>query len=70
MSKESVMIRWRTRALSLVLLVAFLAALAAPPATLAQGGPIKIGLLAPLTSPFAQIGKTALQGLPVAGATR
>jgi branched-chain amino acid transport system substrate-binding protein len=47
------------RALSLVLLVALLAA---PPAILAQGGPIKIGFLAPLTGPFAQIGKDMVNG--------
>jgi len=56
------MIGWRTRALSLVLLAAFVAALAAPPDTLAQGGPIKIGFLAPLTGPFAQIGKDMVNG--------
>ncbi len=56
------MIRWRTRALSLVLLAAFVVALATPPATLAQGGPIKIGFLAPLTGPFAQIGKDMVNG--------
>ncbi len=50
------------RALSLVLLLAFRAALAAPPASLAQGGPIKIGFLAPLTGPFAQIGKNMVNG--------
>jgi branched-chain amino acid transport system substrate-binding protein len=50
------------RGLSLLLLVAFLAALAAAPATLAQGGPIKIGFLAPLTGPFAQIGKDMVNG--------
>jgi branched-chain amino acid transport system substrate-binding protein len=56
------MIGWRTRALSLVLLAAFVAALAAPPATFAQGGPVKIGFLAPLTGPFAQIGKDMVNG--------
>jgi branched-chain amino acid transport system substrate-binding protein len=56
------MIGWRTRALSLVLLAPLVAALAAPPATLAQGGPIKIGFLAPLTGPFAQIGKDMVNG--------
>jgi branched-chain amino acid transport system substrate-binding protein len=56
------MIGWRTRALSLVLLAAFVAALAAPRATFAQGGPVKIGFLAPLTGPFAQIGKDMVNG--------
>jgi branched-chain amino acid transport system substrate-binding protein len=50
------------RALAVVLLVAFALSLGAPPATLAQGGPIKIGFLAPLTGPFAQIGKDMVNG--------
>ncbi len=43
-----------------VVLVAFLAALASPGAPPAQSGPIRIGMLAPLTGPFAQIGKGML----------
>src|SRR5712692_1076168 len=52
----------RARALVLVLLLAFVAPLAAPPAPAAQGGPIRIGFLAPLTGPFAQIGKDMVSG--------
>jgi branched-chain amino acid transport system substrate-binding protein len=36
--------------------------LAAPTTTVAQSGPIKIGMLAPLTGPFAQIGKDMVNG--------
>jgi branched-chain amino acid transport system substrate-binding protein len=52
----------RSRALAAVLLLPVLAALAAPPAPAAQGGPIRIGFLAPLTGPFAQIGKDMVSG--------
>src|SRR5213593_4410848 len=36
--------------------------LVAPPGATAQSGPIKIGMLAPLTGPFAQIGKDMVNG--------
>src|SRR3989440_1420012 len=52
----------RSRALAAVLLLSVVAALAAPPAPAAQGGPIRIGFLAPLTGPFAQIGKDMVSG--------
>ncbi|HEU4370202.1 MAG TPA: ABC transporter substrate-binding protein, partial [Methylomirabilota bacterium] len=54
--------RFRVRALAALLLAAFVGALAAPAGTDAQGGPIKIGFLAPLTGPFAQIGKDMVNG--------
>ena len=50
------------RLLAAVLLAAFVLPLAAPPASTAQGGTIKIGFLAPLTGPFAQIGKDMVNG--------
>ena len=50
------------RALAAVLLAALVLPLAAPPASTAQAGPIKIGFLAPLTGPFAQIGKDMVNG--------
>ena len=52
----------RSPALAAVLLLSVVAALAAPPAPAAQGGPIRIGFLAPLTGPFAQIGKDMVSG--------
>jgi branched-chain amino acid transport system substrate-binding protein len=52
----------RTRALALLLLAAFVAPLLVPAAPAAQGAPIKIGFLAPLTGPFAQIGKDMVNG--------
>ena len=39
----------RARVVALLLLAAFVAPLLAPPAPAAQGGPIKIGFLAPLS---------------------
>ena len=45
------------RGMSLLLLPGFGVPLLAPTAPAAQGAPIKIGFLAPLTGPFAQIGK-------------
>ena len=50
------------RMLSLVLIVALAAPLLLPAAPAAQGAPIKIGFLAPLTGPFAQIGKDMVNG--------
>ena len=54
--------RFGLRALAALLLAAFLLPMAAPSGTAAQGGPIKIGFLAPLTGPFAQIGKDMVNG--------
>jgi branched-chain amino acid transport system substrate-binding protein len=56
------MLRLPFRALAAVLLAVVLIPLARPPVTVAQGGPIKIGFLAPLTGPFAQIGKDMVNG--------
>ena len=50
------------RLLSGVVLVAFALALGAPAASVAQGGPIRIGLLVPLTGAFAATGKDMLSG--------
>ena len=52
----------RVRIAASVVLLAFLASLAAPPGAPAQSAPIKIGFLAPLTGPFAQIGKDMVNG--------
>jgi branched-chain amino acid transport system substrate-binding protein len=52
----------RFRLVTLAVLLAFAAPLAAPVGAPAQSGPIKIGLLAPLTGPFAQIGKDMVNG--------
>src|SRR3989442_7460274 len=52
----------RTRAVAVLLLLAFVTPLLAPAAPAAQGAPIKIGFLAPLTGPFAQIGKDMVNG--------
>jgi branched-chain amino acid transport system substrate-binding protein len=52
----------RTRALVWLLLVAFLLPLVAPATPAAQSAPIRIGFLAPLTGPFAQIGKDMVNG--------
>jgi branched-chain amino acid transport system substrate-binding protein len=54
--------RIEIKTLAVVVLVAFVAALAAPVAAPAQSGPIRIGMLAPLTGPFAQIGKDMVNG--------
>jgi branched-chain amino acid transport system substrate-binding protein len=48
--------------LSAVVLVAFALALGAPAASRAQSGPIRIGLLVPLTGAFAATGKDMLSG--------
>jgi branched-chain amino acid transport system substrate-binding protein len=50
------------RALAVVVLTVLLAPLLGPPPLPAQSGPIKIGFLAPLTGPFAQIGKDMVNG--------
>jgi branched-chain amino acid transport system substrate-binding protein len=52
----------RVRLVALAVLLAFAASLAAPAGVPAQSGPIKIGFLAPLTGPFAQIGKDMVNG--------
>jgi branched-chain amino acid transport system substrate-binding protein len=52
----------RVRLLAMVLLAAFVLPLTTPPDSTAQGGSIKIGFLAPLTGPFAQIGKDMVNG--------
>ena len=52
----------RTRAVAVLLLLAFVTPLLAPAAPAAQGASIKIGFLAPLTGPFAQIGKDMVNG--------
>jgi branched-chain amino acid transport system substrate-binding protein len=52
----------RIRMVASAVLLAFLASLAAPVGAPAQSGPIKIGFLAPLTGPFAQIGKDMVNG--------
>jgi branched-chain amino acid transport system substrate-binding protein len=51
-----------TRALAVIVLTAFLAPVLAPSTVPAQSAPIKIGFLAPLTGPFAQIGKDMVSG--------
>jgi len=51
-----------TRMFAVAVLLAFVAPLAAPTGAPAQSGPIKIGFLAPLTGPFAQIGKDMVNG--------
>jgi branched-chain amino acid transport system substrate-binding protein len=48
--------------LAVILLTAFLAPVLAPAPLPAQSAPIKIGFLAPLTGPFAQIGKDMVNG--------
>jgi branched-chain amino acid transport system substrate-binding protein len=52
----------RGRLLAFVLLLTVLAPLAAKPAPSAQGAAIRIGFLAPLTGPFAQVGKDMVSG--------
>src|SRR5687768_5023864 len=56
------MTRVRARLLAVLLLAALGLPLAGPPDSTAQSGPIKIGFLAPLTGPFAQIGKDMVNG--------
>lgn len=50
------------RLIAVAVLLAFAVPLAAPPTAPAQSAPIKIGFLAPLTGPFAQIGKDMVNG--------
>ena len=50
------------QALVVLVLATFVAPLLAPAPAPAQSGPIKIGLLVPLTGPFAQIGKDMVGG--------
>jgi len=50
------------RTLALIVLAAFAAAALVPAAAPAQPGPVRIGMLAPLTGPFAQIGKDMVNG--------
>src|SRR2546425_1354622 len=52
----------RLRMVATFILVSFVASLGAPATAAAQGGPIKIGLLTPLTGTFAAIGKDMLNG--------
>jgi branched-chain amino acid transport system substrate-binding protein len=52
----------RPRLVALLALLAFAAPLVAPAGAPAQSAPIKIGFLAPLTGPFAQIGKDMVNG--------
>jgi branched-chain amino acid transport system substrate-binding protein len=50
------------RSLAVILTAVFLAPLLAPAPLPAQSGPFKIGMLAPLTGPFAQTGKDMVNG--------
>ena len=52
----------RLRIVAAAVLVSFVAALGGPATAAAQSGPIKIGLLTPLTGAFAAIGKDMLNG--------
>src|SRR6266478_4366764 len=52
----------RIRIVALLVLLALATPLAAPVGAPAQSAPIKIGFLAPLTGPFAQIGKDMVNG--------
>ncbi|MBM4438961.1 MAG: ABC transporter substrate-binding protein [Candidatus Rokubacteria bacterium] len=56
------MTKLRARVAALLTLAALVLPALLPPATQAQSGPIKIGMLAPLTGPFAQIGKDMVSG--------
>jgi branched-chain amino acid transport system substrate-binding protein len=56
------MTRSRLRVVAVVLLMASVPPLTAPARSAAQAGPIKVGFLAPLTGPFAQIGKDMVNG--------
>ena len=56
------MTRITARILALALLAVFVVPLSAPPPTTAQGAPIKIGFLAPMSGAFAQVGKDMLNG--------
>ena len=50
------------KSLAVILMVVFVAPLLAPTPLPAQSGPFKIGMLAPLTGPFAQTGKDMVNG--------
>jgi branched-chain amino acid transport system substrate-binding protein len=50
------------RIAAVLTIVALAGPLLLPTATVAQSGPIRIGMLAPLTGPFAQIGKDMVNG--------
>src|SRR5213083_3098560 len=50
------------RVAAVLTLLALASPLAVPPRAAAQGGPIKIGMLAPLTGPFAATGKDMVNG--------
>ena len=50
------------KTLTVILLTVFVAPLLAPAPLPAQSGPFKIGMLAPLTGPFAQTGKDMVNG--------
>src|SRR5215510_13610548 len=50
------------RAAAILALLALVLPLVLPVPSVAQSGPIKIGMLAPLTGPFAQIGKDMVGG--------
>jgi branched-chain amino acid transport system substrate-binding protein len=50
------------KTLTVILLAVFVAPLLAPAPLPAQSGPFKIGMLAPLTGPFAQTGKDMVNG--------
>jgi branched-chain amino acid transport system substrate-binding protein len=52
----------RARIVAVVVLLGLAVSLGGPTAAAAQGGPIKIGLLAPLTGAFAALGKDMLNG--------
>ena len=52
----------RLRIVAAFILVSFVASLGGPATAAAQSGPIKIGLLAPLTGAFAALGKDMLNG--------
>jgi branched-chain amino acid transport system substrate-binding protein len=52
----------RPRIVAAFILVSFVASLGGPATAAAQGGPIKIGLLTPLTGAFAALGKDMLNG--------
>ena len=54
--------RFHLRVAAFLTLIAVVLPLLVPTGTQAQGGPIKIGMLAPLTGPFAQIGKDMVNG--------
>ena len=50
------------RVVAVLTITALVLPIVLPAAAVAQGGPIKIGMLAPLTGPFAQIGKDMVGG--------